>query len=167
MEIFATLGIHWQQLLVNIIGFLLLYWLLRKFLWGPFTKLLDDRRDDIQKAYDGIEQKEAEISALKAEYEEHLSHIQEEAHQRLQEAIREGQLLARKIEEDGRAKADRIVQKGYDEVRAEYTKAKVELRDFIVETSVKAAEKVIKQTLDEPKHRKLVEEYIEELADVG
>jgi F-type H+-transporting ATPase subunit b len=151
---------------VNIIGFILLYWLLRKFLWGPFTKLLDDRRDEIQGAYDGIEKKEADISALKAEYEDHLAKIQEEAHQKLQEAIREGQNLAKKIEEDARVKADGIVQKGHDEVAAEFAKAKVELRDFIIETSVKAAEKVVKETLDETKHRRIIEDYIEEIADV-
>lgn len=166
MEVLNTLGIHWDQLLINIIGFILLFLLLRKYLWGPFTKLLDDRRDEIQNAYDGIETKEAEITRLKTKYEEHLAHIQEETHLKLQEAIREGQLLARKIEDDARIKADLIEQKGHDEVVAEYTKAKVQLRDFIIETSVKAAEKVIRETIDESTHRRLIEDYIEELADV-
>ena len=166
MEILETLGIHWEQLLVNIIGFLAMFFLLRRLVWKPFTKLLDDRRDEIQSAYDGIETKEADIERLKNEYEEHLAHIKEEAHQKLQEAIREGQLLARKIEEDARMKADKIVQKGHEEVVAEYTKARVQLRDFIVETSVKAAEKVINEEIDEAAHRRLIEDYIEELADV-
>lgn len=166
MEVLDALGIHWQQLLVNIIGFLLLFWLLKKFLWGPFTKLLDARRDEIQNAYDGIEQKESEIASLKKEYEGHLARIQEEAHQKLQEAIREGQLLARKIEENARVKADKIVEKGHAEVVAELTKAKVELRDFIIDVSVKAAEKVVKETFDDAQHRKLIEGYIEELANV-
>jgi F-type H+-transporting ATPase subunit b len=167
MEVLDTLGIHWQQLLINVIGFILLFLVLRKYLWGPFTKLLDDRRDEIQGAYDGIEQKEAEIARIQADYEQHLENIKEEAHQKLQDAIREGQLLARKIEDDARAKADGIVQKGHAEVEAEFTKAKVQLKEFIVDTSVKAAEKVIRETLDDAKHRKLIEDYIKELADVG
>jgi F-type H+-transporting ATPase subunit b len=167
MEVLETLGIHWQQLLINIIGFILLYLVLRKFLWGPFMKLLDDRRDEIKGAYDGIEEKEAGIKKLKAEYEQHLENIKEEAHVKLQEAIREGQLLARKIEDDARAKADGIVKKGQAEVVAEYTKAKVELKEFIIDTSVAAAEKVIRETLDDAKHRRLIEDYIRELADVG
>lgn len=166
MGILDTLGIHWQQLLVNIIGFLLLFWLLKKFLWGPFTKMLDDRRDEIQNAYDGIETKEADVARLKNEYEEHLAHIKEETHLKLQEAIREGQLLARKIEDDARIKADQIEQKGHEEVVAEYTKAKVQLRDFIIDTTVKAAEKVIREKMDDAAHRRLIENYIEELADV-
>ncbi len=167
MEVLDTLGIHWQQLLINIIGFILLYLVLRKFLWGPFMKLLDDRRDEIKGAYDGIEEKEAGIKKLKAEYEQHLENIKEEAHVKLQEAIREGQLLARKIEDDARAKADGIVKKGQAEVVAEYAKAKVELKEFIIDTSVAAAEKVIRETLDDAKHRRLIEDYIKELADVG
>ena len=165
-NILESLHIYWQQLVVNIVGFLLLFLLLKKLAWGPFMKLLDDRRDEIQGAYDGIEEEQARIAELKKEYEAHLAKIEEEAHQKLQDAILDGQEIARKIEEDAKLTAEKIIEKSHSEIVHEIAKAKVQLRDFIVESAVYASEKVIRERLDDELHRRLIENYIEELADV-
>ena len=49
MEALESLGIDWKMLVAQVVNFIILLLILRKFLFGPIVKLLDDRRKTIEK----------------------------------------------------------------------------------------------------------------------
>lgn len=155
-----------RLLATNILAFLIFLWILRKYAWGPLMSLLDSRRDKIQGDYDAAAAKLSEAEQLQKDYEAKLTEIKGLERERVQEAVKRGEEIAHRLEEDARAKASEFLGKAEDELEREVGAARLELREQVVTMALGAAEKLLKEKLDEQKHRQLVEEFIQDLGDV-
>jgi F-type H+-transporting ATPase subunit b len=160
LEIFEQLGIDPRLIVVNIVGFALLLSILKKFLYGPITQVLADRKNDIKSEYDAAEAEKARMEELRADYERRLADIESEARQRIQTAIKEAQESREHILNEARTNADRAMTRAEDEIAREREKAVVELRRDVVDLTIQAASNLIEKALDEAGHRRLVGDFI-------
>jgi len=165
-DIMESLGIDPMQVLANFIGFAIFLWLMARYAWKPILSFMDERRADIAGNFRKIEQEKDDLEKLKRKYQDHIDRIEEEATQRIQEAIKEGQSSARRIEDDARSRAQAILQKAKADTERVLEEAKLELRDYVVEVGVEAGRKAAMEVLDESSHRRLVERFVEELTGV-
>lgn len=154
-----------QQILTQIVGFLILLWLLRKFAWGPLLSVLDERRTRIATEFEEINKRKESLAQMKAEYDTKIAEIENQARLRIQEAVLEGQQVAKEIADGARAEAHQILEKAKEKINQEIAKAKTQLRNEIATISVSAAEKIVRQELDKQKNKELVLQYIDELKD--
>jgi F-type H+-transporting ATPase subunit b len=155
--------LDWSQILTQIIGFLLLLWLLKKFAWKPILQLLETRRNKIGAEFDKIEVTKQEVAQLKQEYELQLKTIEAQARQKILDAVQEGQKIAAEIQEQARNDSRQIIEKAKQNIELEIAKAKVELRNEIVNLTLQATEKMLVEKLDAQKHRELILHYIDSL----
>jgi F-type H+-transporting ATPase subunit b len=158
----AELGISWQGLLGQIINFVLLLVLLYFIGYKPIRKMLDERSTRIK---EGIDQAElAKEAAARAE---------EEVQRRLDEARKDGQLilaqasemgerLKAEAREEARREAEALIARARAEIGMERDEAIDKLRQEFADLAILAAEKVIKETLDKERHRRLIQEVLEE-----
>src|SRR5438552_9256030 len=153
-----------RQVLTQIVGFLLMVWLLRRYAWGPLLGLLEARRERIAGEFKEAARQKAAANDLKARYELELRGIEARARQRLQEAMAEGQTIAAEIKAQAQADAARRMQQAADEIAREREKAKELLKEQMVALAVRAAEKILRQKLDDQGQRKLAGEFIDEVA---
>ncbi len=156
------LGISWQGLLGQIINFVLLLVLLYFIGYRPIRKMLDERSKRIK---EGIDQAElAKEAAARAE---------EEVQRRLDEARKDGQLilaqasemgerLKAEAREEARREAEALIVRARAEIGMERDEAIDRLRQEFADLAILAAEKVINETLDKERHRRLIEEVLEE-----
>lgn len=151
-----------QQILTQAIGFLVLLFILKKIAWKPLLSLLDERREKISSEFQSIERTKSELSRLEQEYKARLAEIDAQARQKIQEAISEGQKIAVDVQEKAREEAKNILNKAKDNIELEIAKARVELRNQVVSLAIRAAEKVIKEELSDERHKRLVNEFIDE-----
>ncbi len=154
------------QLLTTLVGFLLAIWILKKYAWGPVLDLLDQRRETIQKDYSDAEKSLADADGLKAGFEAKLADIKVIERERIQEAVKKGEELATGIEAEARDQAVVTRQKGEQDLEIETQKAQLQLRDSVVNMAIGAAEKVVRDKLDDDYHRKLIQEYIDNLGEL-
>lgn len=147
----------------QIVGFLLLVWGLRRYAWGPLIKVLEDRRQKIIGELDDAARRNAEALALKAKYEQELRVIDVQARQRLQAGVVEGQKVAAEIKAQAQRDAQERLKRADEDMAREREKAKEVLREHMVDLSLRAAEKILRQKLDEPAQRRLAGEFIDEL----
>lgn len=157
----AQLNIKPPLLLVNAVGFLLLWWLLTKFLWQPAGQFLAKRQQIIQNNLEEAERQRTEMQRIREEYERRLADIEQEHRDRIQAAQREAHAARDELLAEARAERDRIVAAGVQEIQREKEKALVEIRDQVVDLAILAAAQVIGRELDEPAHRSLINEVIE------
>ena len=157
------MGISLPEILTQAFGFILLVLVLKKLAWIPLLELLDERRYKIQEGFSQIEQAKKDVEKLKADYEYAKTHIEEEAREKLQQAIDEGTKIARELQETARKEARAVLEKAKENITLEMTKAKVTLRQEIVDLTLGATEKLIREKLDETKDKELVLDFIEEL----
>jgi len=152
-----------SEIFAQIVGFLLLLFLLRAFAWKKFLKLLDDRRETIASEFKKIEDTRSEIAKLRTEYDKKLSDVDEASKVKIQEAMARAKQLAEEVRESSQRQARKILEKAEESIGIELAKAKEELKNKVIDLTISTTEKIIKEKLTGEKDRKLVSEFIEEL----
>ena len=147
----------------QILGFLLLLWGLSKWAWGPLTQQLEVRRQKIAGEFAEAERRQIAADQLKAKLEQDLRGIDAKAREKLQEAVSEGQKVAGEIRAQAHSEAQARMARAEDEMMREREKAKELLKEQVIALSLATAEKILKSKLDEPAHRKLAGQFIDEV----
>lgn len=160
-EMFDSLGISWQALVVQLVNFGVLLLILGAFAYKPIMRMLDERTERIREGLEKSEQAEKRAADIDAE-----------AKKALEEARKEGQALIaqaketadkRREEDIGQAKkdADALLERARGEIQLEKEQAIIELRREFADITILAAGKVINEELDKEKHRKVIDEVLE------
>ena len=149
--------------LTQILGFVILLWMLRAFAWGPLVGLLEERRRRIASEFAEAERRKADAEALKVRYELDLKGIETQARQRLLEAVTEGQRVAAEIRTQAHADAAARLARADEEIVHDQEKAREVLKQQVAVLSIRTAEKILRQKLDDPAQRRLVERFIDEV----
>lgn len=163
MEVFKDLGLDGRTILVNAAGFIILVLLLKRFLFAPVGRILKQREEKVAGTLAKVEAERLAMEKSRAEYEERIARIEQEARDRIQEAIREAGQIRNQLLEEARRQSQEIVERGKVEIEREKRKAIVALRDEVVDLAVGAAEKLLRERLDEAAQRRLVSQFIEEM----
>ena len=162
MDILETLGIDPWDFFLHTLNFLVLIFLLSRFLYRPVVGMLDERTRRIQESLDAAERARAEVAQADRERDELLATARRE----IQEMMATAQQVAERVQSDVRTaaqqEAQRIVETARQEAEAERAQAMAELRREVATLAVMAAERVISRSLDDQAHRQLVEEFLDE-----
>ncbi len=159
---FASLGVNLPLLVVFVINFIVLFVLLRLFLYKPVLKMLDERAKRTAEAMEQAEATKKEYEQARVEVQKQIEKGRQEAQAILTQAIQVGERLKEESRQEAQKQAQVIVDRTRTELEAERDKIVGDLRREFVDISISAAEKVIKETLDKEKHRKLIEETLRE-----
>jgi F-type H+-transporting ATPase subunit b len=159
---FASLGVNLPLLVVFVINFIVLFVLLRLFLYKPVLKMLDERAKRTAEAMEQAEATKKEYEQARVEVQKQIEKGRQEAQAILTQAIQVGERLKEESRQEAQKQAQIIVDRTRTELEAERDKIVGDLRREFVDISISAAEKVIKETLDKEKHRKLIEETLRE-----
>lgn len=152
------LDLYVRQIIIQIIGFVVMLWIMKKYAWQPLLDVMAARRRAIQEEFDAISAARAEAMQLKELYQEKLKEIDKEARKKIQESHKMGM----KIQEDAHVAAKDIVHKAKIEIAGEILKAKSHLKNDIVDLVVHATEKMLNEKLDAPSQKRLIQSFIEE-----
>jgi F-type H+-transporting ATPase subunit b len=157
------MNIEISQVLTQIIGFLVTVWLLKKFAWKPLLSMMNERRQKIVDEFQNIDDEKARAAALKADYEEKLKNIEAERRQKIADAVTEGNKVASEIKAHAQEEAHGIVTRTAEQVERDIAKAKVQLKEEMINITLTAAEKVLQEKLDQKKERELIDRFITNL----
>jgi F-type H+-transporting ATPase subunit b len=159
---FASLGINLPLLVVFIINFIVLFILLRLFLYKPVLKMLDERTKRTREGMEFAEATRKEYEQAKGEVQKQIEKGRQEAQALIAQALQTGERLKEESREEATKQAQVIVDRTRGEMESERDKIIEGLRKEFVDIAISAAEKVIKETLDKEKHRKLIEETLQQ-----
>jgi F-type H+-transporting ATPase subunit b len=159
---FASLGINLPLLVVFIVNFIILLVMLRLFLYQPVMKVLDERAKRTKDAMELAEATKKEYEQAKGEVQKQIEKGRQEAQAIITQAIQVGERLKEESRQETAKQAQVMIDRARSELEAERDKIVGDLRREFVDISIAAAEKVIKETLDKEKHRKLIEETLQE-----
>lgn len=156
------LGISWQGLLGQIINFVLLLVLLYFIGYKPIRKMLDERSKRIKEGVDQAELAKEAAARAEEEVQRRLDEARKDGQLILAQASEMGERLKAEAREEARREAEALIQRARAEIGMERDEAIDRLRQEFADLAILAAEKVIKETLDKERHRRLIEEVLEE-----
>lgn len=159
---FASLGINLPLLVVFVVNFIVLLVMLRLFLYKPVMKVLDERAQRTKEAMDLAEATKKEFEQAKGEVQKQIDKGRQEAQAIITQALQVGERLKEESRQEAAKQAQGLIDRARSELETERDKIVGDLRREFVDISIAAAEKVIKETLDKEKHRKLIEETLQE-----
>jgi len=163
LEILKTLGIEPDVILVNIISFLLLWWLLAKTLVNPITGILKNRRDEIEGSYQRISDETAKAEKTRAELEVRLQEIEVEARARIEQAGAEAARMKDQMLAQARTEAEQVKERGIQEIERERDKALQSIRQHVADLVLQTSQKVIGASVTDATHRELISQTLDRL----
>ena len=165
MQSLDIISVNLWQMLVSLINLLLLFLIVKKFLYNPVKKMLKSRQDAIQSDYDDAEAAKAQAEADRQAYEEKLSSAKAEADSIIRSAVGIAGQREKEILQAADAKADGIVRQAEAEAVLERKKAEDAVRKEIVEVSSLLTEKVLEREVTAEDHRQFIDSFIESIGD--
>jgi len=159
---FSSLGINLPLLVAFLINFAVLFILLKIFLYKPILKMLDERAKKTQEGMELAEATKKEYEQAKAEVQRQIEKWRQEGQTIVAQAVQAGERLKGESREEAVKQAQTIIDRTRAELATERDQLVGRLRKEFVDISIAAAEKVIKETLDKEKHKKLIEETLQQ-----
>src|SRR2546421_10680753 len=158
----GALTVHPYWVVVSIIQFLLLFYLLRRFFWGPILKTLRDRAEKIREGLAMAEAAKAEREKMKAEVERLLADARRDAQAIAERMTKAAEAAAADIRTQAKTEADRIRERGREDAKHLHDQALAQLRSELAGMGGLAANRGIGRELDPHEHRALIEQSLDE-----
>lgn len=145
-DVFSALGIDWQQLVFQIVGFVILVILMAKFVYPVLIKSVDERQAKIEEGLKAA--REAEDNAAKAQEEiaSQLDEARKTAKDIVATAKEEATNMLTVADEKAKTQAARTIATAKDEIAKEVVAAKKALETETVDLVARATEKVVGKT---------------------
>lgn len=153
------------NLVFTIINLLVLYLLMKKFLFGPIIKVMDVRKAMIDQQFAGAKEQEDQAKALKEQYEGALKSAREESFQIMEQARKEAKAQADKTVEDTQAKVSAMLAKAQEDINTERENDMRQMKDDVASLAMEAAGKIIGKNSGADQDLSLYDQFIEKAGD--
>jgi F-type H+-transporting ATPase subunit b len=150
-------------ILIQAINFLILIFLLSKFLFKPLTKFLADRSAGIAKSLDEAKAAHAAAAKVQEEYQARMRETQREIAAIREQGQREAEAERQRLLKASRDEAERLVAQAKAEIEAETRRAKAGLREEAAGIALAAAERLLGRNLTGEDQKRLAEQYVRDL----
>lgn len=152
-----------RSLVVQAVNFLLLLLLLYKFLYRPLLRKLEERSTAIKKSLEEAQTARAEAQRQQEEHRARLEAAHAEAQAIREAALREAAAERQRLTEAARQEAAHVVEAARVEIAHDVERAKYELRKEAGDLAVLVAEQLMRKSLRDEDHRRIVQDTIERL----
>ena len=155
-----ALGLNPVSIVIHTINFLILLFVLQRFLFKPLMAMLDERSRKIRDSIEAAERARQESARADEARAETLREARRQADEIVTRAMQEADKIRSDARQQAQETAQRIIGRAEQEATAERQQAMQELRAQVADLAVLAAGRVISRSLDDQGHRALVEEFL-------
>lgn len=166
MEQFESfIGVNFWTALLTLLNTLTIFFVGKKFLFGPVMKMIRDRQQEIDDMYADAGSAKQQALEMESEYRQKLLTATQTGEQMVKEAVVRGQRREEEIIRSAREQASAILDKAAADIAMEKKQAVSDARDEISDMAVAIAAKVLDRELSSAQQSQLVDAFIDELGD--
>jgi F-type H+-transporting ATPase subunit b len=147
----------------EVITFLILLFLLIRYVYPPIKKQIQDRQSQIEQAIDEAEKTRAEARELLAEYRRQIEEARGEGRRILEDARKQAEAQRERTKREAREEGDKIIQRAREEIGRERDSALREVRREVADMVIQASEQVIGRSVDQDEHERLISQALDDL----
>lgn len=163
MQLLHDLGIEPGALLINIIGFLLLLWFFKRFLWGPISLFMGERSKEIETRIGEAKRLNEEAQARHDNLQSELQTEREAARAEIARLTQEAKAAIAEMRNEGRHERQELIEQGQREIERAKEIALAELRRSVGDLAIEISSKVIRQSLDDTRQEALIDEFLHDI----
>ncbi len=154
----------WTMIFTWVNMFILLT-LVKKLLFKPIMKIIDQREAEVKKMYDSAEEASTKAASLEREYTEKMAQARDEAGDIIKQATLTAQKREQEIIASAQEQAGIITKRAEAEIAQERKKAYQDIKDEISDISVAIASKMVQKEINAADHEALIAQFIENVGD--
>ncbi|HET6286438.1 MAG TPA: F0F1 ATP synthase subunit B [Amycolatopsis sp.] len=159
---------HIPELILGFVAFLLLLWVLKKYVVPRFEAMYEERSKLIEGGIERAEKAQAEAEENLAQYKAQLAEARSEAAKIRDDARLEAEQIKVELRAEAEAETQRIVAQGQAQLQAQKAQIIAELRAELGRNSVELASRIVGEALeDETRRRGTVDRFLAELETAG
>jgi F-type H+-transporting ATPase subunit b len=163
VQFFTAFGVDLPKLIFQIVNFLLLLYLLNRFLFKRVLQILDERTARIRKGLEDAEAAKRDRELAQAEREAALDEARKEAQAMLARANKIAEDTRSEILDKARSESEALIARAREEITAEKDKAMAELRGQVADLALDAAGKLVRSQMSGDTQRRLVDDFLAEV----
>jgi len=161
------LAIDFRLLLLQAVGFLMIYLVLRKFLFGPIGSMIRAREAEVQENLRRAEEERKAAGELKSDLELQLASIPQEARRRVEQVMAQAAEERERMLSETRAQCEQLLTRAREEIQREQKRALAQLRGQVADLALLAASRALQADLDHEVHHRAIEDFIDQLEAVS
>ena len=154
------ISINFYEIAFQCVNFLILMWLLKKYLTAPLANFLENRTQSIKHNIEQAEANKQEANRLLVEQKELIKKSHQDAQvvrQNAEESAAKEREIAMKASQD---EAQKIIDAARKDIENEVIQAKQSLKNDVAELTLTISQKVIEKSIDPEDNRVIVESYL-------
>ena len=159
------IGVNFWTALFVLLNTLAIFFVAKKFLFGPVHRMITNRQAEIDGMYSDATRAKTEAEQMAREYRKKLSDAQQTSERLMKEAAERGLKREVEIVKNAREQAEAILARAGEDAAMEKKKALTSAKDEISSIAMAMAEKVIERELNENDQAAMVDNFINELGD--
>ncbi|MCD7858725.1 MAG: F0F1 ATP synthase subunit B [Firmicutes bacterium] len=161
----SFLGVNFWDALFTLANTLTIFFVAKKFLFGPVMKLIADRQSEIDRIYEDADAAKQSAEAMQDEYRRKLSEAQSTSDRLVKEATVRAQKREEEILRQANADAGAIRDKAAADIAREKKQAVNDAKGEISDIALAIAEKVVGRELNAADQQRLVDEFLKDLGE--
>ena len=159
--LFESIGIDWKLLVLQTIAFLLLLWILKRFVYPPLVAMLDRSEDKAKAAEKAATEAEKKANNSLQQVGEMLTKARAEANDIVEAAREQAADVADEATKRATEKADALVKQAHDDITKEVEAAKKSLYNETLGLVADATGAVLREKVDQKRDETLIERAVE------
>jgi F-type H+-transporting ATPase subunit b len=144
----------------TIVAFLITFFVLKRYAFGPIQKMLDERREQIRRSIEEADNARAEARHLLEEHRSLMQQARAQGEEILAEARRTREGMEQRMREETEAERQRRLEETRREIAAETARALEQIRSEVADLTLEATSIVVGRKLDSDRDRELIAEAI-------
>ena len=165
MQTLEIISVNLWQILISLANLLVIFLILKKFLFKPVTKVMDDRKAMVDKQFADAEAAQAQADANRAQWAEKLASADDEARARIADADETARRHGERVVADAKDKAAGIIRQAEAEAVLERQKAEAGIKREIAAVGTQLAEKMLEREMTATDHEKMIQSFLDEMGD--
>ncbi len=149
-----------SQIIFAMINFLVLFLILKHFLFEKVMEFMNNRRSKIEDDIKTAKQDREEAFRLKGENEKLAIESAKEGKRIVEQYKEKAEKVYEDIVNNANAEAKMIMKRAEVDIQREKEKAQQEVKEQVVDLSIILSEKVLEKAIDENEHRRLIDDFI-------
>ena len=153
--------------IAQILNLFIQMYLIKRFLFKPINAMLDKRKAMADAEIQQARREKNEAMTLKSSYENSLTQAKAEANSILQNAQKDAAARSEAIINDAQSHAANLKAKAEADILQEKKKAVNDIKNEIGGIAMEIAGKVVEREINEEDHKKLIDEFIENVGEAS
>ncbi|MFP3903475.1 MAG: F0F1 ATP synthase subunit B [Armatimonadota bacterium] len=162
-SLLEQLNIEPGALLVNIVGFMVLLWLVKRYAMGPISEFMRERSEKIQKKIEDADTMRAAAASERDNLQDELDQMRAQMEEQMERDRRRAAEDIEQMQTEAQRQREQIIESGEAELQRAREEMMGEIKQIATEMAVEVSEKVLRGALDDERQAQLTQSVIDDV----